>query len=110
MATLLLTGVTGAGKSGFGTTITVQNVYAQMDTAGFYVREVGSGTVRRVHQVAWYGIGFDGGGYPNDLITWGKWMDFEREYINRAPDFIAYGDTFFYETTPGTTCDFEVDY
>ncbi len=110
MATLVLTSVTGSGKSGFGTTITVQNAYAEMDTPGFFVHSTGLGTIKRVHQVAWYGVGFDGGGYPNDLVTWGKWMDFEREYINVSPGFLAYGDTFFWETTQGTTVSFEVDY
>lgn len=107
---MVLSAVTGAGKQGFGTTITVQNVYAHLVALGDDVRVDGGGTVRRIHRAAWYGIGFDGGGYPNDLITWHKWMENNSEYINAAPGFIAYGDTFFYETTPGTTVDFEVDF
>jgi len=110
MAVLSLPDVTGHGKSGFGLTITVTNIWAQLLTPGWDVRIDGSGTVKRVHRAAWFGIGYDGGGYPNDVVTFGKWLDFNVEYILRTGDFIAYGDTFFWETTDGTHMLFEVDY
>lgn len=110
MATLVLTAVTGAGKSGFGTNVTVQNSYAHLVVPGWSVRFAGIGTVRTVHQVGWYGLGWDGGGAVPDLISWGRWFQWESEYLNVTPGFLAYADTFFWELSLGTSCDFEVDY
>jgi len=110
MTTLVINNVTGAGQSGFGLTIGAKNMFGQVITPGFYTTMVGPPNHRRVHHAAWMAIGFSGGGIGPDYITFGIWIAYEAHYLNVDPEFLGYGDTFFYETTPGCYCSFEVDY
>ena len=110
MASLVLPSASGQGSSGFGLAITVTNAFAQLVTPGFYTVTHGPAGHRRVHRACWYGIGFSGGGSGPDYITWGRFMEYEADYLDVAPGFLGYGDTFYYDCFDGAVISFEVDY
>lgn len=103
--TLTVSGATGQGRSDFGSAVLCTDISAQLIIPGFFVRFGNPGHSRSVHQVGWFGLGFLAGSDP-DLITYGKWFQWEWEDLKIYNGTGAYADHFYWDLSPGTTCNF----
>lgn len=102
--------VTGSGKQSLGAgSITVLEVAATLISPGPLVQFAGPSGFRRVWHSCWYGVGYDNGASPPDWINWNVYQRLEREDY-RLNGRNIFADSVFYDVTPGTTVELEVDW
>lgn len=92
---------------------TILEADAKIVTPATFAVLTGVSPVRRVHQQAWWGIGFTAGGGPLAglfLVTWAKYLEWESEVHTLQPFGQPLADTLFWDVKPGGVMYFEVDW
>lgn len=106
----LITTKTGSGKQSLGVgSVLITELAAKLVVAGNQVQKSGTPGFARVFHSCWYGVGFDAGGSPPDLITHGRYQQVEYEDI-KLSGLNVFGDTLFWDISQGTSVEFEVDW
>lgn len=96
-----------------GAVQTILEIDCEIITPADFAVLTGVAPVRRVHQQAWWGIGWTAGGGPvagSFVITWAKYVEWESEQHIPQPFGQPIGDTLFWDVKPGGVMFFEVDW
>lgn len=103
--------LTGSGKAliSGGAALGILEVAPKLTVAGDRVDFDGAGSVQRIHHAGWVGIGADTGASPPDLITWSTFLRYPYEDF-RITNGVTFADTYFWDLTPGTTIELEIDW
>lgn len=103
--------LTGSGKASIagGAGLTILEIAPKMTVAGGRVDFDGNEPgIERIHHAGWVGVGADLGGSGPHLVTWSMFLRYPYEDF-RMPANI-FGDAYFWDLTPGTTVELEIDW
>lgn len=103
--------LTGNGVANIdgGTSRGITEVSPKMTVAGGLVDFDGPAGFERVHHAGWVGLGFDSGGLAAPyLITWSTFLRYPWEDFRLPANIFA--TVYFWDLTPGTTVELEVDW
>lgn len=103
--------LTGSGMAQIsgGTDLTILEVSPKMTVAGGLVDFDGNVVgVERIHHAGWVAIGEDFGG-PLFSITWALFLNYPWQDF-RFTDGKHFATTYFWDLTPGTTVELEIDW
>lgn len=92
-----------------GTARGITGVAPKMTVAGGLVDFDGPAGFERLHHAGWVGLGYDTAALAGPyLITWSTFIRYPYEDFRLPANIFA--NCYFWDLTPGTTVEFEVDW